>query len=120
MDLGKAINIIKDIDTLDDTELQEAYNTVLQALDRLQKENKILQSIKYATANCLDIEKIKTEECERWKDKIREKIKELEEQEKAELGKGEVIVLPKDTAYLAVKAEYYHKKEVLKDLLKEE
>ncbi|MBO5143587.1 MAG: hypothetical protein J6C46_11480 [Clostridia bacterium] len=43
MELKKAIEIIKDIDTLDDTELQEAYKTVLQELERLQKENEELK-----------------------------------------------------------------------------
>lgn len=43
MELEKAIKIIKDIDTSDDYELQEAYNTVFQELDRLQKENEELK-----------------------------------------------------------------------------
>ena len=54
------------------------------------------------------------------KNKIRKMIETLEEQEKAELEPKDVMVLPKDRAYLEVKAEYYHKKNVLQDLLKEE
>lgn len=43
MKLEEAIEIIKDIDVLDDTELKEAYNTILQELEQLQKENKELK-----------------------------------------------------------------------------
>ena len=57
------------------------------------------------------------------KDKIREKIKRLEEEEKAELSEFEKrkrLVLPTDTPYLFASAEYSWKKEVLNNLLKEE
>lgn len=43
MELKKAVEIIKDIDTLDDDELKEAYNTILQELKQLQKENEELK-----------------------------------------------------------------------------
>ena len=43
MKLEEAIKIIKDIDTLDDIELQEAYETVLHELEHLQKENEELK-----------------------------------------------------------------------------
>ena len=58
-----------------------------------------------------------------WQDKIREKIKRLEEEEKAELSeleKRKRLVLPTDTPYLFASAEYSWKKEVLNNLLKEE
>ena len=70
MKLEEAIKIIKDIDTLDDIELQEAYETVLHELEHLQKENEEL-SIKYD--NTLHELRILKNECVP-KSEIREKI----------------------------------------------
>lgn len=149
MKLNEAIQIIKDIDVLDDTELKEAYNTILQEIEQLQKENelarktlivnshivdekndlfvevqklkkekeelknrnKILENCKYIDG--FEIEKAKQEESERWKDKIREKIEELKEED-LELretdSEGDIVTKCEQRAVL----------NVLKELLKEE
>ena len=70
MKLEEAIKIIKDIDTSDDYELQEAYNTVFQELERLQKENEKLKEIDLTTVHIKGV----CDEKERWRNKIREKI----------------------------------------------
>ena len=46
-------------------------------------------------------------EREHWEKKIKDKIETLEKQEKTELEPKDVLVLPNDTTYLAVRAEYY-------------
>ena len=97
MKLEEAINKLKETqDSYLKDELDEAIETVLQELERLQKENE-QQRI----------------EVNSWQDKIREKIKKLEDEEKAELGEKNKMILPKDTAYLFVRAEYHNKKEIL-------
>ena len=72
MKLEEAIKIIKDIDTLDDIELQEAYETVLHELEHLQKENEELKDIDLTTVHIKGV----CDEKNRWRNKIREKIKE--------------------------------------------
>ena len=95
---------------------QEAIETILQEIDRLQKENEELKNIDLTTVHIKGV----CDEKERWRNKIRKMIETLEEQEKAELEPKDVLVFPKDTAYLSAKVEYYHKKNILQDLLKEE
>lgn len=63
---------------------QEAIKTVLQVLEKLKKENeelkdknKILENCKYV--NGFEIEKSKAEEKERWRNKIKDRIKHLKE-----------------------------------------
>ena len=62
MKLEKAIKIIKDIDVLDDTELQEAYDTVFQEIEHLQKkydtDTHILQNkLDIANAEKIELQK---------------------------------------------------------------
>ena len=98
MELSEAIEILltmkKQLDEctkrnaeIDDSGIDDytaqAIETVLQALEELQKENeklkdrnKILENCKYV--NILEIEKSKAEEKERWRNKIKEKIEELD------------------------------------------
>lgn len=108
----------------------EAFNTVIgdlhalqnlvdeknDELEHLQKENEELKNIDLTTVHIKGV----CDEKERWRNKIRKMIETLEEQEKAELEPKDVLVFPKDTAYLSAKVEYYHKKNILQDLLKEE
>ena len=70
MKLEEAIKIIKDIDTLDDIELQEAYETVLHELEHLQKENEELKDIDLTTVHIKGV----CDEKDRWRNKIKEKI----------------------------------------------
>lgn len=70
MKLEEAIKIIKDIDTLDDIELQEAYETVLHELEHLQKENEELKDIDLTTVHIKGV----CDEKDRWRNKIRELI----------------------------------------------
>ena len=68
--IEEAIKIIKDIDTLDDIELQEAYETVLHELEHLQKENEELKDIDLTTVHIKGV----CDEKDRWRNKIRELI----------------------------------------------
>ena len=101
---------------------------LLQALEELQKENEGIKARvdKYLQGGNETL-RLEHEETLKYyhenyisKDKIKEKIEYLEEQEKAELEPKDLLVFPKDTAYFAVKAEYYHKKDILEELLKGE
>ena len=97
MKLEEAIKIIKDIDTLDDIELQEAYSTVLQELERLQKENEDKKTYEFGLIVGTKRER------DWWQNKIREKIEEIKE--KYEEGYA---------------MENQAKLDILQDLLKEE
>lgn len=94
----------------------QAEVAVLQELEHLQKENEELKDIDLTLVHIKGV----ADEKDRWRNKIRKMIETLEEQEKAELEPKDVLVFPKDTAYLSAKVEYYHKKNILQDLLKEE
>lgn len=102
----------------------DALDTVLKVLDMPEEE-----VVFYGTRSCGKTTRRTYEmglivgikrERKYWESKIKEKIETLEKQGKAELESKDVLVLPNDTAYLAVRAEYYHKKEVLKEILKGE
>ena len=117
MKLEEAIKIIKDIDVLDDVELQEAYNTVLQELEHLQKENeelkeelhkkKIIAPGRRNKKNTYEFGLIVGTKRERdwWQNKIREKIKEINDK-RLEVNGWE--------------SEFDYAVDVLQDLLKEE
>ncbi len=112
--IEKAKKLVED-NYMADSE-NEAVATILKALEELQKENEGLKKLADHYQNLINYKYIQ-------KDKIKEKIESLEEQEKAVLSEFKErnrIVLPTDTAYLFVSAEYYHKKEVLNELLKGE
>lgn len=108
----------------------QSIETILQEIEHLQKENgKLTRARKWFVEHTVGqiatpemLRKILADEYIH-KDKIREKIKRLEEEEKAELSEFEKrkrLVLPTDTPYLFASAEYSWKKEVLNNLLKEE
>ena len=115
MVLKEAKEILENIDVIDLKETHdvtdETYNTaietILQELDRLQKENEILESCKYVDS--LEIIRAKREECERWRGKIREKIKEIYEDENSEY--YDMFLEQRDIEKTI---------SILKDLLKEE
>ena len=130
MQLEEAIKIIKDIDTLDDIELQEAYETVLHELEHLQKENEELKDIDLTTVHIKGV----CDEKDRWRNKIKEKIdnqverieKLLDEMVDKSIGminvsylnkKEREEVLNKRNCLLVQKATLIQAKE---DLLKEE
>lgn len=130
MKLEEAIKIIKDIDTLDDIELQEAYETVLHELEHLQKENEELKDIDLTTVHIKGV----CDEKDRWRNKIKEKIdnqverieKLLDEMVDKSIGminvsylnkKEREEVLNKRNCLLVQKATLIQAKE---DLLKEE
>ena len=91
-------------------ERKEAIETVLQALEELQKENEKLKEIDLTTVFMQGACDEKT----RWKQKIKKKIQELKIEEKTRLkGKGcfdRCLIL----------SEYQYKENVLQELLKEE
>ena len=107
MKLEKAIEIIKDIDVLDDTELKEAYETVLQELEHLQKEKaELMNEYHKRVQERIDIEQELKDSIS--KDKIREKIEEVKNEPNNPNQK--VIATQIDASLIAM----------LHDLLKEE
>ena len=91
MKLEEAIKIIKDIDTLDDIELQEAYETVLHELEHLQKENEELKDIDLTTVHIKGV----CDEKDRWRNKIRELIlnkKQKIQENSKEIRKGSIYI----------------------------
>lgn len=98
----------------DDAELfltdKEALETVLQEIEHLQKENEELKNMDLTTVYINGV----CDEKGRWRNKINDKIKQMNTEEKIKLKK-----LGGTDRYLT-KLEYMHKENVLQDLLKEE
>lgn len=124
MELEKAIKIIKDIDTSDDYELQEAYNTVFQELDRLQEENKRYQPPIYfggikRGGKTYEVGVVVGTKREReyWENKIREKIEEINKEINSSIDNSKGGL---DEEFIDKGTELLAQKRVLQDLLKEE
>lgn len=97
-------------DCVDDCNYLLAIHTVLQELEKLQKENEKLKEIDLTTVFMQGVYAEKT----RWREKSKKKIQQLKIEEKTRLkGKGcfdRCLIL----------SEYQHKENVLQELLKGE
>lgn len=99
MKLEEAIKIIKDIDVLDDMELKEAYETVLQELEHLQKNNEeLMNEYHKRVQERIDIEQ-ELKDCIS-KDKIREIITKTEKHLKGISKRREKAKTPEEESVL--------------------
>ena len=89
--------------------MQNLLDEMNEELDRLQKENEELKEIDLTTVHIKGV----CDERERWRNKIREKIEEIESVYSKR-------VYDRKYDRDKVKAERFYKTEVLNDLLKEE
>lgn len=94
-------------------DIKEAIETVLQELDLLQKENEELKEIDLTTVHIKGV----CDEKERWRNKIRGKIEEINKEINSAIDNSKGGL---DEEFIDKGTELLAQKRVLQDLLKEE